>query len=120
MILPERGKAARDDLAAIVAAAPAQARYVLTVATVSWGVANIPAPRTDMFVTYVARARLVDVKTRAVVAEGGCLQAPDGSEHHAGTYADFSADNGKLVKTELALRVDNCIHFIKRDMLRGV
>ncbi|HEY9024479.1 MAG TPA: hypothetical protein VIP05_09270 [Burkholderiaceae bacterium] len=117
VILPTRGKAHLPDVERILAAAPPDSRYVLTVATVSWGIMNLPLPRTDMQVTYTARARLIDVRTRAVIAEGGCLQAPDGSEYHAATYKDFSADNGALAKTELAARVDRCIHFIQRDML---
>ena len=117
VILAARGQAPRVDVGQILAAAPADARYVLTVATVSWGIMNLPHPRTDMFVTYTARARLIDARSRAVVAEGGCLQPPDGTEHHATSYKDFSADDGALAKTELAARVDRCIHFIKRDML---
>jgi len=117
VILPTRGKARLPDVDRILAVAPPDSRYVLTVATVSWGIVNLPTPRTDMQVTYAARARLIDVRTQAVIAEGGCLQAPDGSEVHATSYKDFSADSGALVKTELAARVDRCVHFIKRDML---
>ena len=117
VMLPARGRAATDEAATIVAAAPRDARYVLTVATVSWGVTNIPHPRSDYFVTYVARARLIERQTRAVMAEGGCLQMPDGTEYHGAAFTDFSADNAKLVKAELATRVERCIHFIQRDML---
>jgi hypothetical protein len=117
VILPARGKSHLPDVDRILAAAPADARYVLTVATVSWGIMNLPLPRTDMQLTYVARARLIDVRTKAVIAEGGCLQVPDGSEYHAASYQDFTADNAALVRTELAARVDRCVHFIKRDML---
>jgi hypothetical protein len=117
VILPARGNAHQQDVDRILAAAPPEARYVLTVATVSWGIMNLPAPRTDMQVTYTARARLVDVRTQAVIAEGGCLQAPDGTEIHAVSYKDFTADNAMLARTELAARVDRCVHVIKRDML---
>ena len=106
----------RDDPEAIVAAAPAGARYVLAVGTVSWGVGNLPMPRSNYFVTYIARARLIDVRTKAVVAEAGCMQAPDGSEFN-GAYADLIANNGALIKTELAARADRCIHFLERDLL---
>lgn len=117
VILPARGNARQQDVARILAAAPPDARYVLTVATVSWGIMNLPAPRTDMQVTYTARARLVDVRTQAVIAEAGCLQAPDGTEVHASSYKDFTADHATLVRTELAARVDRCVHFIERDLL---
>ncbi len=106
----------RDDPDAIVAAAPAGARYVLAVGTVSWGVGNLPMPRSNYFVGYIARARLIDVRTKAVVAEAGCMQAPDGSEFN-GAYADLTANNGALIKTELAARADRCIHFLERDLL---
>jgi hypothetical protein len=117
VILSTRGKAQVADVDRILAGAPPDARYVLTVATVSWGIMNLPMPRTDMQLTYTARARLIDVRTRALIAEGGCLQAPDGSEYHAASYKDFTADNAALARTELAARVDRCVHFIKRDML---
>ena len=116
VVLPAHATAKRDDLAAVLAAAPPEARYVLDVATVSWGVGNLPMPRSNYFVSYVARARLIDVRTRAVVAEAGCMQPPDGTEFN-GAYAQLKADNARLVKTELAARADRCVHFLKRDLL---
>ena len=116
MVLEPHATSARDDAAAIVAAAPAGARYVLAVGTVSWGVGNVPAPRSNYFVSYVARARLIDVRTRAVVAEAGCMQPSNGSEFN-GPYAELQADGGRLLKTELAARVDRCIPLIQRDLL---
>lgn len=116
IVLAPRATSPRDDLAAIVAAAPAGARYVLAVGTVSWGVGNLPMPRSNYFVSYVARARLIDARTHAVVAEAGCMQPPDGSEFN-GPYAELAADNGRLIKRELAARADRCIHFLERDLL---
>jgi len=116
VVLEPHATSQGDDPAAIVAAAPPAARYVLAVGTVSWGVGNLPMPRSNYFVSYVARARLIDARTKAVVAEAGCMQPPDGSEFN-GAYAELAADNGRLIKTELAARVDRCIHFLKRDLL---
>lgn len=116
-ILSARGRARDDTVQASIAAAPADARYVLAVGTLAWGVARLPIPRATWQVSYLARARLIDVRTHAVVAEGGCLQAPDGSEVASSDYAQFTAGNAALVKTELAARVDRCLHFIQRDML---
>ncbi len=117
VLLHTRARSASDETAAIVAAAPPGARYVLTVGTLSWAIARIPFPHSPYYVAYLARARLIDVQTRAVVAEGGCLQVPDGTEVQSEDYDKFTANNAQLVKTELAARVDRCIHFIKRDML---
>ena len=116
-ILPGRGATPREEPEAIVAAAPAGSRYVLSVATVSWGLARFPIRGAAYSVTYVARARLIDAKTQAVIAEGGCMQPPDGSEHESTDYAEFTDQNAMLIKTELAARVDRCIHFVRRDML---
>ena len=55
--------------------------------------------------------------SQAVIAEGGCLQGPDGSEFESTDYAAFTAENAKVIKTELAARVDRCVHFLKRDLL---
>jgi len=116
VVLEPHATSQAADPAAIVAAAPPAARYVLAVGTVSWGVGNLPMPRSNYFVSYVARARLIDARTKAVVAEAGCMQPPDGSEFN-GAYAELAADNGRLIKTELAARVDRCIHFLQRDLL---
>ena len=116
IVLPAHATALRDDPATVVAAAPPEARYVLDIATVSWGVGNLPMPRSNYFVSYVARARLIDARTRTVVAEAGCMQPPDGTEFN-GAYAQLKANNAELVKTELAARADRCVHFLKRDLL---
>ena len=117
MVLPTRGRATDDDPAALVAAAPPGAHYVLAVATMSWAIARIPLPHAPYHVDYLARARLVDVRTKAVVAEGGCLQMPDGTEVESEDYSRFTDEHAKLVRTGLAARVDRCLHFIRRDML---
>ena len=117
VLLPGRGATPREEPEAIVAAAPAGSRYVLTVATVSWGLARFPVRGASYSVTYVARARLIDARTKWVIAEAGCMQAPDGSEHESTAYAEFTDQDALLIKTELAARVDRCIHFIRRDML---
>ncbi len=116
IVLAPHATSTSDEPAAIVAAAAPGARYVLAVGTVSWGIGNIPMPRSNYFVSYIARAQLIDAKTRTIVAEAGCMQQPDGSEFN-GAYADLSADNGRLIKTELAARADRCIHFLQRDLL---
>ena len=117
VILPKRGATPREEPEAIVAAAPAGSRYVLSVATVSWGLARFPLRGAAYSVTYVARARLIDAQTKSVIAEAGCMQPPDGSEHESTDYAEFTDQDAMLIKTELAARVDRCIHFLRRDML---
>ncbi len=117
VILPTRGHARDDGVPSSLAAAPADARYVLAVGTLSWAIMRIPLPHQPYQVSYLARARLIDVRTKAVVAEGGCLQTPDGTEVQSTDYTAFTADNAALTKTELAARVDRCLRFIKRDML---
>ncbi len=118
-LMPSRGASAREEPEAVVAAAPAGARYVLTVATVSWGLARFPLRDATYSVTYVARARLIDARTRAVVAEGGCMQGPAGDEFESTDYAAFTADGAAVIKSELARRTERCLHFIERDMLGG-
>ncbi len=117
VLLPARAASAQDEPAAIAALAAPGARYVLTVATVSWGLARIPVRDATYAVTYVARARLIDARTHAVVAEAGCMQGPAGDEFESRDYADFTADGAAMIKSELARRVARCTHFIQRDML---
>lgn len=117
VILPARGRARDEEVQSSLAAAPADARYVLAVGTLSWAIMRIPLPNQPYQVSYLARARLIDVRTKAVVAEGGCMQTPDGTEVQSTDYTAFTADNAALTRTELAARVDRCLRLIKRDML---
>jgi hypothetical protein len=67
-------------------------------------------------VTCVARARLVDARTKAALAEAGCMQPPDGTGFD-GACALLGANDAARVKTELAPRAARCIHFVERDSL---
>ena len=116
-LMPARGATAREEPEAVVAASPEGARYVLTVATVSWGLARFPVRDATYSVTYIARARLIDVRTRAVIAEGGCMQGPAGDEFESTDFGAFTADGAAMIKSELAKRTERCLHFIQRDML---
>jgi hypothetical protein len=117
VLMPVRGATPAEEPESIVAAAPPGARYVLTVATVSWGLARFPVRDATYSVTYVARARLIDVRTKSVVAEGGCMQGPAGDEAESTDYGFFTADGAAVIKSELARRSGRCLHFIERDML---
>jgi len=117
VILPARGTVAHEAPSAVVGAAPPGARYVLSVATLAWGLGRIPMRDAEYAVAYMARARLVDVQSGAVVAEAACLQPPDGSEVSSKDYDRFVAVHAQLLKTELGARVDRCVHFLKRDLL---
>lgn len=117
VILPARGSVAHDAPTAIVGAAPPGARYVLAVATLAWGLERFPMHDAEYAVAYMARARLVEVPSGAVVAEAACLQPPDGTEVSSKDYDRFVAAHAQLLKTELSARVDRCVHFLKRDLL---
>ena len=116
-LMPARGATSREEPEYILAASPPGARYVLTVATVSWGLTRFPVRDATYSVTYIARARLIDARTQAVIAEGGCMQGPAGDEFESTDYGAFTADGALVIKSELAKRADRCLHFIRRDML---
>ena len=105
-----------DAPATVVAAVAPQARYVLDVATVGWGITNLPEPRAGFHVSDFARARLIDARTRSVVAEGGCPLLPDATAFH-GPCADLVADDAALAKTELAARAEQCVRHMSLYML---
>ena len=117
VILSARGSVAHDAPSAAVAAAPPGARYVLTVATLAWGLGRFPMHDAEYAVAYMARARLVDAQSGAVVAEAACMQPPDGTEVSSKDYDRFVAAHAQLLKTELGARVDRCVHYLKRDLL---
>ena len=117
VILPARGSVAHAAPSAVIGAAPPGARYVLTVVTLAWGLGRFPMHDAEYAVAYMARARLVDARSGAVVAEAACMQPPDGTEVSSKDYDRFVAGHALLLKTELGARVDRCVHFLKRDLL---
>ena len=96
--------------------AKGRARYVLDVQTSGWKIAYRPTDWTHYHVMYSAKARLIDVDARSVIAEASCRQHPD-SNADAPTYDEMVAGGAARLKAELAALGAACTASIGRDML---
>ena len=82
-----------DDAAQIAGAAQGKARYLIDASTANWALQYFPTDWTHFQVTYSAKARLIDVDSKAVLAEGHCA-APQADSKNAPTYDEMLAGPG--------------------------
>jgi hypothetical protein len=105
-----------EDPARIAELAKGKARFVLDVRTLVWQMLYFPTDWTHYRVFYTAKARLIDVDTRAVVAEAFCKQLPD-SNVNAPTFDEMLALNAARLKAINAAHAQACAESLGRDML---
>lgn len=97
-----------------VAARAGAARYVLDVRTINWSFVYFPTDWNHYRVLYSAQARLIDAKTKAVVAEGFCARVPDKADVSL-TYDAMQADGWTGLKTELAAAGAYCLEKFRTE-----
>jgi hypothetical protein len=105
-----------EDPARIAELAKGKARYVLDVRTLVWQMMYFPADWTHYQVMYTAKARLIDVDARTVVAEAFCKQLP-ASNANAPTFDEMLALNAARLKSINAKYAQACADSLGRDML---
>lgn len=107
---------ATGDVGPIVAAAKGKADYVLDVQTVSWQFIYFPMSWRHYKVLYRAKARVIDVATEKVVAQGTCARDPAYSES-APTYDQLMDNQAAGLKKELVTAGNECVASLQRDIL---
>jgi hypothetical protein len=105
-----------EDPTRIAELAKGKARYVLDVRTLMWQMMYFPTDWTHYQVMYTAKARLIDVDARTVVAEAFCKQLPE-SNANAPTFDDMLALNAARLKATNAAYAQACADGLGRDML---
>lgn len=75
------------DSAQITSSANDAVRYVIDAKTINWSIGYFPTDWTHYRTIYTAKARLINVQTKDVVAEGFCKHIPE-SNVNAPTYDD--------------------------------
>lgn len=93
-----------------------QARFVLDVQTINWTLLYFPTNWAKYRLLYTAKARLIDVKSKQVVAEGFCKHLPE-SDVGAPSYDEFLANEASRLKQELDLAANGCTQSLKAEML---
>jgi hypothetical protein len=105
-----------EDPARIAEQAKGKARYVLDVRTLMWQMSYFPTDWAHYRVIYTAKARLIDVEAKNVVAEAFCKQVPD-SNTNAPTFDDMLALNAARLKAINAANAQACAESLGREML---
>jgi hypothetical protein len=105
-----------EEPARIAELAKGKARYVLDVRTLMWQMGYFPTDWTHYRVIYTAKARLIDVDAKNVVAEAFCKQIPE-SNANAPTFDEMLALNAARLKAANAAYVQACAASLGRDML---
>lgn len=104
------------DAEQLASAASGKARYVLDVETVNWMFGYFPTDWSHYRVMHVANARLVDVATRKVVAQGQCKHMAE-SNTDAPTYDELLDNRAAALKKELSVAALECASTLKKEML---
>jgi hypothetical protein len=107
---------ASEDPAHIAELAKGKARYVLDVRTLMWQMMYFPTDWTHYQVLYTAKARLIDVDAKTVVAEAFCKQQPE-SNANAPTFDEMLALNAARLKAANAAYAQACASKLGREML---
>jgi len=107
-----------DDVSRVAALAGTTARFVVDVKTIKWN-ANWSTPfgwTSGYRILYLAGARLLDVQTKAVVAEGGCKYFPEAGANDP-KYDELLANGAERLKQEMGKAVAECLSQLRSEML---
>lgn len=91
-------------------------RFAVDVETLQWGFAYFPTNWVRYRVLYTARAKVIDLKTQEVVAEGACRSVPEFSEA-APDYDELTGNSAARLKQELAAAAKACVGTLTAEML---
>lgn len=105
-----------SDAAQIAAAAEGKADYVLDVQTLDWKFVYFPTAWGRYKVLHVARASLIDVATKKVVAQGRCARDP-GYTENAPTHDQLVNNQAAGLKKELETATRECVASLGRDIM---
>ncbi|WP_200961074.1 hypothetical protein [Acidovorax sp. Root217] len=102
----------------IAAAGKGKAKFVLDVKTTNWSASYFPTVWGRYRVNYWGIARLINVDTQAVVAQGFCRRTPEANSK-APTYDELWADQAAVAKRELELIAQECVQMLATQMFPG-
>ena len=109
------GESTGESIQQVVGAAPT-ADVIMDVRTLGWRFGYFPSNWGTYYVAYAAKARLVDVKTKTVIAESVCATPRPEKTDKSPSY-DALVDNGASgLKKELMAIADQCVSKFKVDM----
>lgn len=89
---------------------------VLDVETINWSFAYFPTDWDNYRVIYSAKLRLIDTKSKSIIAEGFCARVPEEGET-APSHEELLANKAERLKQELKIAASNCIGEFKNKVL---
>lgn len=106
-----------DSIKAVkIAEAYAGSDLVLDIETVNWSFGYFPTDWNNYRVIYSAKLRLVNTKTKSIIAEGFCSRVPE-EDDTAPSYDELLANKAERLKQELKIAADTCIGQFKTNVL---
>lgn len=114
--IPTHISVENERLEGIIAASSNGAKYIVDVQTTGWAMNYFPTDWTHYRVIYSAKARIIDVATKTVVAEGICSRFPE-SNLNAPTYNELVSNEAARLKQELSIATEECINNFKVNVL---
>ena len=105
----------QNDVLKIAVNAGASTKFIVDVRTVDWGFEHFPSDRNRYRVIYIAKARLINVQDKTVVAEGFCKQIPERKER-ALTHKELLSNWAARLKGELNNAAEKCTRLMKAQM----
>lgn len=105
-----------SDNMGVLAAQASTADYLLDVQTINWMYNYYPSKPTHYEVFYSARLRLIDVHSKAVVAEAGCKMHPN-TEANAPTQNELLKDHASGLKHWLDKAATDCANQAATNLL---
>lgn len=92
------------------------ADYILDVRTVGWGFSYFPTDWNNYWVVYRAKMRLIDVKSKELVAEGYC-STPMEETPQSPSYEELVSNGAVGIKEELQKAANDCLSQFKANLL---
>lgn len=108
-----------DNAAEIAEAIKKRAQFILDVKTVNWGFTYFPTDWTHYMLFYSAKAQLIDVEAKRVVAEGFCIKEPPSDKSTAPTYDALLANQALMLKEMVSAASDMCVKKIQEQMFNA-
>lgn len=117
-VVPTEGVLAKSTNPAELARQYSKADLVLDVQTVNWGFAYFPTDWNNYRVIYSAKARLIDTRTRKVLAEGFCSRVPEKTDD-APSHEELLANQAARLKQELEAAAQHCVSEFRSKVLKS-
>jgi len=92
--------------------------YIMDVHTINWSFAYFPTDWNSYRVIYTAKLRLIDTKTKKVIAEDFCKRIPEYEDTNSAPTHDQLVDNNATgLKKELSIAADHCVDYFRKSAL---